>query len=173
MVCRYFIGRLKKKQKLIKLSLTFGSTSRFFVIVLLAVSIAWVPALQVAHREQLFEYMHSVLSYLTPPVAAMFLLAIFCKRVTEQVGGSHSRVGWREAASDLSSALPRPSTSSCAVRGAARMGPSCTLVWPQEALCCWSLQEDAFLLRDVGRSGMFSPGLLPPSLHEDRLPHHT
>uniref|UniRef100_A0AC11CSE9 Uncharacterized protein n=1 Tax=Ovis aries TaxID=9940 RepID=A0AC11CSE9_SHEEP len=59
-------------------------TGRFFVIVLLAVSIAWVPALQVAHREQLFEYMHSVLSYLTPPVAAMFLLAIFCKRVTEQ-----------------------------------------------------------------------------------------
>ncbi|XP_052510445.1 sodium/glucose cotransporter 1-like [Budorcas taxicolor] len=59
-------------------------TGRFFVIVLLAVSIAWVPALQVAHREQLFEYMHSVLSYLTPPVAAVFLLAIFCKRVTEQ-----------------------------------------------------------------------------------------
>nr|XP_020763015.1 sodium/glucose cotransporter 1-like isoform X3 [Odocoileus virginianus texanus] len=59
-------------------------TGRFFVIVLLAVSIAWVPALQVAHREVLFEYMHTVLSYLTPPVAAMFLLAIFCKRVTEQ-----------------------------------------------------------------------------------------
>ncbi|XP_044786553.1 sodium/glucose cotransporter 1 isoform X4 [Bubalus bubalis] len=59
-------------------------TGRFFVIVLLAVSVAWVPALQVAHREQLFEYMHALLSYLTPPVAATFLLAIFCKRVTEQ-----------------------------------------------------------------------------------------
>ncbi|KAF4011531.1 hypothetical protein G4228_003577 [Cervus hanglu yarkandensis] len=59
-------------------------TGRFFVIVLLAVSIAWVPALQVAHRELLFEHMQTVLSYLTPPVAALFLLAVFCKRVTEQ-----------------------------------------------------------------------------------------
>uniref|UniRef100_A0A8B9YQW0 Sodium/glucose cotransporter 1-like n=1 Tax=Bos mutus grunniens TaxID=30521 RepID=A0A8B9YQW0_BOSMU len=59
-------------------------TGRLFVIVLLAVSVAWVPALQVAHREQLFEYMHTLLSYLTPPVAATFLLAVFCKRVTEQ-----------------------------------------------------------------------------------------
>ena len=58
-----------------------------------------MPALQVAHREQLFEYMHALLSYLTPPVAATFLLAIFCKRVTEQVGGSHSGVGWWKAGS--------------------------------------------------------------------------
>ncbi|XP_061025232.1 sodium/glucose cotransporter 1-like [Eubalaena glacialis] len=63
-------------------------TGRFFVIILLAVSIAWVPAIQMAHREQLFEYMQAVLSYLTPPIAAIFLLAIFCKRVTEKVGGS-------------------------------------------------------------------------------------
>ncbi|XP_072809112.1 sodium/glucose cotransporter 1-like isoform X1 [Vicugna pacos] len=59
-------------------------TGRFFVIVLLAVSIAWVPAIQVANKEQLFEYMQAVLSYLTPPIAAVFLLAMFCKRVTEQ-----------------------------------------------------------------------------------------
>lgn len=36
----------------------------------------------------MFEYMQAIISYLTPPVAAIFLLAIFCKRVTEQVGGS-------------------------------------------------------------------------------------
>uniref|UniRef100_A0A8C6AUJ3 Sodium/glucose cotransporter 1 n=1 Tax=Monodon monoceros TaxID=40151 RepID=A0A8C6AUJ3_MONMO len=59
-------------------------TGRFFVIILLAVSIAWVPAIQVAHREQLFEYMQAVLSYLMPPIAAIFLLAIFCKRIPEQ-----------------------------------------------------------------------------------------
>uniref|UniRef100_A0A8C3WLT3 Sodium/glucose cotransporter 2 n=1 Tax=Catagonus wagneri TaxID=51154 RepID=A0A8C3WLT3_9CETA len=57
---------------------------RFFVIILLAISIAWAPAIYVAHREHMFEYMQAIISYLTPPVAAIFLLAIFCKRVTEQ-----------------------------------------------------------------------------------------
>uniref|UniRef100_A0A8W4F6P5 Sodium/glucose cotransporter 2 n=2 Tax=Sus scrofa TaxID=9823 RepID=A0A8W4F6P5_PIG len=59
-------------------------TGRFFVIILLAISIAWAPAIHMAHREQMFEYMQAIISYLTPPVAAIFLLAIFCKRVTEQ-----------------------------------------------------------------------------------------
>uniref|UniRef100_A0A4X1V3L0 Uncharacterized protein n=1 Tax=Sus scrofa TaxID=9823 RepID=A0A4X1V3L0_PIG len=60
-------------------------TGRFFVIILLAISIAWAPAIHMAHREQMFEYMQAIISYLTPPVAAIFLLAIFCKRVTEQL----------------------------------------------------------------------------------------
>ncbi|XP_014652810.1 PREDICTED: LOW QUALITY PROTEIN: sodium/glucose cotransporter 1-like [Ceratotherium simum simum] len=59
-------------------------TGRFFVIILFAVTIAWVPVMETAHSDQLFEYMHAVMSYLTPPIAAVFLLAIFCKRVTEQ-----------------------------------------------------------------------------------------
>lgn len=111
-----------------KLLLTCGSPCRFFVIVLLAVSVAWVPALQVAHRELLFEYMHTVLSYLTPPVAATFLLAILCKRVTEQVGGSHTGLGWQKAGSGLFCALPRPSASSRAPHRAEHVGPSGTLV---------------------------------------------
>ncbi|KAF5923074.1 hypothetical protein HPG69_016541 [Diceros bicornis minor] len=58
--------------------------NKFFVIILFAVTIAWVPVMETAHSDQLFEYMHAVMSYLTPPIAAVFLLAIFCKRVTEQ-----------------------------------------------------------------------------------------
>ncbi|CAK6439977.1 unnamed protein product [Pipistrellus nathusii] len=59
-------------------------TARFFVIILLIVTIVWVPIIQAIDSEQLFEYMHAVRSYLVPPIAAIFLLAIFCKRVTEQ-----------------------------------------------------------------------------------------
>ncbi|XP_037679387.1 sodium/glucose cotransporter 1-like [Choloepus didactylus] len=59
-------------------------TSRFFIILLLAVSLAWVPVVEMTHGKQVFEFMHSVTSCLTPPIAAIFLLAIFCKRVNEQ-----------------------------------------------------------------------------------------
>ncbi|XP_059533052.1 sodium/glucose cotransporter 1-like [Myotis daubentonii] len=59
-------------------------TARFFVIILLVVTIVWVPVIQATNSEQLIDYMHAVKSYLVPPIAAIFLLAIFCKRVTEQ-----------------------------------------------------------------------------------------
>uniref|UniRef100_A0A8C0SXV0 Sodium/glucose cotransporter 1-like n=1 Tax=Canis lupus familiaris TaxID=9615 RepID=A0A8C0SXV0_CANLF len=55
-----------------------------FVIILLAVTIMWVPVIQTEYSEQLFEYTHAVMSYLTPPIAAISLLVIFCKRITEQ-----------------------------------------------------------------------------------------
>lgn len=75
-----------KKKRLIKSALTVGFIYRFFVIILLVVTIAWVPVMETAHSEELFEYMQAVMSYLTPPIAAIFLLAVFSKRVTEQVG---------------------------------------------------------------------------------------
>lgn len=84
MVCRYFIG---KEKKIIKLPLTVGLIYRFFVIVLIAVTIFWVPIIETTHSEHLFINMQVVLSSLVPPVAAIFLLAVFCRRVTEQVGG--------------------------------------------------------------------------------------
>ncbi|XP_055260647.1 solute carrier family 5 member 4 [Moschus berezovskii] len=57
---------------------------RLFIILLIAISIVWVPLVQVAQNGQLFHYIESISSYLGPPVAAVFLLAIFCKRVNEQ-----------------------------------------------------------------------------------------
>ncbi|XP_008590733.1 PREDICTED: sodium/glucose cotransporter 1-like, partial [Galeopterus variegatus] len=59
-------------------------TGRFFVIVLLAVTIALVPITETAQSEILFEYTQAIRSYVTPPIAAVILLAIFCKRVNEQ-----------------------------------------------------------------------------------------
>ncbi|NXG41137.1 SC5A1 protein, partial [Psilopogon haemacephalus] len=57
---------------------------RAFMVVLIGVSIAWVPVVQSAQSGQLFDYIQSVTSYLGPPIAAVFLLGIFCKRVNEQ-----------------------------------------------------------------------------------------
>ncbi|KAM9821034.1 sodium/glucose cotransporter 1 [Neosynchiropus ocellatus] len=56
---------------------------RVFILVLIAVSIAWIPMVQSAQSGQLFDYIQSITGYLTPPVAAVFILAIFCKRVNE------------------------------------------------------------------------------------------
>uniref|UniRef100_A0A2K6LEV8 Sodium/glucose cotransporter 1 n=2 Tax=Rhinopithecus bieti TaxID=61621 RepID=A0A2K6LEV8_RHIBE len=56
---------------------------RLFILVLIGISIAWVPIVQSAQSGQLFDYMQSITSYLGPPIAAVFLLAIFWKRVNE------------------------------------------------------------------------------------------
>ncbi|EPY81084.1 solute carrier family 5 (low affinity glucose cotransporter), member 4 isoform 2 [Camelus ferus] len=58
---------------------------RLFIILLIAISIVWVPLVRVAQNGQLFHYIESISSYLGPPIAAVFLLAIFCKRVNEQL----------------------------------------------------------------------------------------
>lgn len=58
---------------------------RVFILALIGVSIAWIPVVQSAQSGQLFDYIQSITSYLTPPVAAVFMLAIFCKRVNEAV----------------------------------------------------------------------------------------
>ncbi|KAJ8779602.1 hypothetical protein J1605_012486 [Eschrichtius robustus] len=56
---------------------------RVFVVFLVVISILWVPIIQISNSGQLFDYIQSVTSYLAPPITALFLLAIFCKRVTE------------------------------------------------------------------------------------------
>ncbi|EGW12163.1 Sodium/glucose cotransporter 1, partial [Cricetulus griseus] len=57
---------------------------RFFVIVLLAITIVWIPTIEMVSSETLFEFMQVLKSCLTPSVTAVFLLAVFCKRVNEK-----------------------------------------------------------------------------------------
>ncbi|XP_074868376.1 sodium/glucose cotransporter 1 isoform X2 [Carettochelys insculpta] len=57
---------------------------RLFMLILIGVSIAWVPVVQSSQSGQLFDYIQSITSYLGPPIAAVFLLGIFVKRVNEQ-----------------------------------------------------------------------------------------
>ncbi|XP_051009217.1 solute carrier family 5 member 4-like [Acomys russatus] len=57
---------------------------RAFSIVLLIISILWVPLVQTSQSGQLFHYITSFSSYIGPPITAVFVLAILCKRVNEQ-----------------------------------------------------------------------------------------
>nr|XP_051693221.1 sodium/glucose cotransporter 2-like [Oryctolagus cuniculus] len=68
--------------------------ARFFVIILFAVTIVWVPIMNTLQSETLYEYKQAVRSYLTPPITAIFLLAIFCKRVNEKDEKQRSSTHW-------------------------------------------------------------------------------
>ncbi|KAG9350876.1 hypothetical protein JZ751_024765 [Albula glossodonta] len=57
---------------------------RVFVLVLVVVSILWIPIIQTSNSGQLFDYIQAITSYLAPPITAVFLMAIFWKRVNEQ-----------------------------------------------------------------------------------------
>ncbi|NWU03537.1 SC5A9 protein, partial [Urocynchramus pylzowi] len=56
---------------------------RVFTLILVVISILWIPMVQSANSGKLFDYIQSIGSYLSPPIAALFILAIFCKRVNE------------------------------------------------------------------------------------------
>ncbi|XP_045442430.1 sodium/glucose cotransporter 5 isoform X1 [Pipistrellus kuhlii] len=57
---------------------------RLVIVVLIGVSVAWIPVLQGANSGQLFIYMQSVTSSLAPPVTAVFVLGVFWGRANEQ-----------------------------------------------------------------------------------------
>ncbi|XP_031430509.1 sodium/glucose cotransporter 4 [Clupea harengus] len=57
---------------------------RVFILLMVALSIAWIPIIQTANSGQLFDYVQAITSYLAPPITALFVLAIFWKRVNEQ-----------------------------------------------------------------------------------------
>ncbi|XP_021061015.1 solute carrier family 5 member 4A isoform X1 [Mus pahari] len=57
---------------------------RLFVAVLIATSILWVPIVEVSQGGQLVHYTEAISSYLGPPIAAVFMVAVFCKRANEQ-----------------------------------------------------------------------------------------
>jgi len=56
---------------------------RLFVLVLVAISIVWIPIIQASQGSQLFNYIQSITSYLAPPICAVYLLAIFWPRTNE------------------------------------------------------------------------------------------
>uniref|UniRef100_A0A8C7Z468 Sodium/mannose cotransporter SLC5A10 n=1 Tax=Oryzias sinensis TaxID=183150 RepID=A0A8C7Z468_9TELE len=57
---------------------------RIATVVLVVVSVVWIPILQSANSGQLYVYIQSVTSYLAPPVTAVFALAVFWTRTNEQ-----------------------------------------------------------------------------------------
>lgn len=87
---------------------------RVFVLVLVVVSILWIPIIQSANSGKLFDYAQSVVSFLAPPITAVFVLAIFWPRTNEQV----------RRRSFPSNARRRPGVSSFSICGPGRLlGP--------------------------------------------------
>ncbi|XP_027863798.1 sodium/myo-inositol cotransporter-like [Xiphophorus couchianus] len=58
-------------------------TGRLFVILMVALSIAWVPVVIEMQGGQMFYYIQEVSDYLTPPVAVLFLLGVLWQRCNE------------------------------------------------------------------------------------------
>ncbi|XP_048407895.1 sodium/myo-inositol cotransporter 2-like isoform X2 [Stegostoma tigrinum] len=56
---------------------------RVFVLVLVVVSVLWIPLVQMSQGGQLFQYIQSISSYLQPPVAVVFMAGCFWKRTNE------------------------------------------------------------------------------------------
>ena len=56
---------------------------RLAILMLVGFSILWIPILEAQSNSQLFDYIQSVTNFLCPPIAVVFVLAIFWDRTTE------------------------------------------------------------------------------------------
>ncbi|CAJ1087372.1 sodium/myo-inositol cotransporter-like [Xyrichtys novacula] len=56
---------------------------RLFVLFAVVISIAWVPVIIEMQGGQMFYYIQEVVDYLTPPIAALFLLSVLWQRCNE------------------------------------------------------------------------------------------
>ncbi|XP_046559239.1 sodium/myo-inositol cotransporter-like [Haliotis rubra] len=57
---------------------------RVFVVIMVAVSIAWVPVIKETQKGQVFIFINEVTNYFAPSFAAVFLLAVLVPRVNEK-----------------------------------------------------------------------------------------
>ncbi|XP_056157149.1 sodium/myo-inositol cotransporter-like [Lampris incognitus] len=74
------IYKMLRKQVSSKELLVVG---RLFVVFMVVISIAWVPVIIEMQGGQMFYYIQEVSDYLTPPVAAVFLLGVLWCRCNE------------------------------------------------------------------------------------------
>ncbi|KAK7072617.1 hypothetical protein SK128_003467 [Halocaridina rubra] len=56
---------------------------RVFVLMLVGISVIWIPVIQSSGNSQLFDYIQSISSFLAPPICGVYLLAIFWERANE------------------------------------------------------------------------------------------
>ncbi|KAM3598036.1 uncharacterized protein V6R79_012603 [Siganus canaliculatus] len=57
---------------------------RVFVLVLVGVSVLWIPVVQASQAGQLFIYIQSISTYLQPPVSIVFIMGCFWTRTNEK-----------------------------------------------------------------------------------------
>ncbi|XP_058265983.1 sodium/myo-inositol cotransporter 2 isoform X2 [Hemibagrus wyckioides] len=57
---------------------------RVFVLILVVVSVLWIPLVQASQGGQLFMYLQSISNYLQPPISVVFIAGCFWKRTNEK-----------------------------------------------------------------------------------------
>ncbi|XP_060748248.1 sodium/myo-inositol cotransporter 2 [Tachysurus vachellii] len=57
---------------------------RVFVLILVVVSVLWIPLVQASQGGQLFIYLQSISNYLQPPITVVFVAGCFWKRTNEK-----------------------------------------------------------------------------------------
>ncbi|KAK3590544.1 hypothetical protein CHS0354_015522 [Potamilus streckersoni] len=56
---------------------------RVFVIILVVISVIWIPVVRMSQGSELFVYIQEVSSFMQPPICCIFILGIFWSRVNE------------------------------------------------------------------------------------------
>ena len=51
---------------------------------MVVIAFLWVPIIQASASGQLFDYIQSITSYLAPPIAVVFLMAVLWPRLNEK-----------------------------------------------------------------------------------------
>ena len=57
---------------------------RAFICVLIGISIAWVPVIETMQEGEMYIYIQSIAAYLSPPIAAIYCLALFTNYTNEK-----------------------------------------------------------------------------------------
>lgn len=68
-------------------------------MVLVGISILWIPLIKAAQQGQLFLYIQALTGYIAPPICSVFLLAVFVPRVTEKVLNLHKLLSFHNTSS--------------------------------------------------------------------------
>ncbi len=70
---------------------TVGRIATVFVVVM---GLIWIPVMQRVSQGGLYKYLQSVQGYLAPPITAVFLLGLFCKRINGKGAVSGLAIGF-------------------------------------------------------------------------------
>jgi len=63
----------------------FDVLCRIMVAIMTGIGILWIPVVQNVQGGQLFLYIQAVSAYFSPPIAALYLIAILWTKATEKV----------------------------------------------------------------------------------------
>jgi SSS family solute:Na+ symporter len=77
------------------------TVGRVATVVVVAMGLVWIPVMQRVSQGGLYKYLQSVQGYLAPPIAAVFLLGLFFKRINGKGAAAGLAIGFIAGMSKL------------------------------------------------------------------------